>query len=89
MLKTSSSCNHCLLIPEAFFPGGGYRGRGSPRGAGGQRGHGNDRRQPTARPPKEPLKFDSDYDFESANAQFDKDQIEKELRQKLTISKHY
>nr|KAG5712639.1 hypothetical protein BaRGS_029694 [Batillaria attramentaria] len=34
----------------------------------------------------EPLKFEGDFDFESSNAQFDKEEIEKELKQKLTIS---
>ena len=34
----------------------------------------------------EPLTFDSDFDFESSNAQFDKEDIEKELKLKLTIS---
>jgi len=54
-----------------------YRGRGqrpSPRG-----------RAPTTRPQREPLKFESDFDFEKSNANFDKDQIEKELKQKLSI----
>ncbi len=41
------------------------------------------------RPPtREPIKFDGDFDFESANAKFDKDELEKELK-KLTISKFY
>ena len=31
-----------------------------------------------------PLKFEGDFDFESSNAKFDKDEIEKELK-KLTI----
>lgn len=31
------------------------------------------------------LKFDSEFDFESSNAQFDKLQIEKELKEKLNI----
>jgi hypothetical protein len=33
----------------------------------------------------EPLKFESDFDFDASNAQFDKEEIEKELKQKLTI----
>jgi protein LSM14 len=31
------------------------------------------------------LKFEGEFDFETANAQFDKEQIEKELKEKLTI----
>ncbi|XP_020338775.1 protein LSM14 homolog B isoform X1 [Oncorhynchus kisutch] len=31
------------------------------------------------------LQFESDFDFESANAQFHKDELEKELQEKLTI----
>ena len=34
-----------------------------------------------------PLKFDGEFDFEEANAQFDKDEIERELKEKLTIGK--
>ena len=59
-----------------YSRGGG--GRGGPRGGGGMRGRGG-------RGGKEPLKFDGDYDFETANAQFHKDEIEKEMK-KLNIS---
>jgi len=31
------------------------------------------------------LRFDREFDFETSNAQFDKVQIEKELKEKLTI----
>jgi len=31
------------------------------------------------------LRFDGEFDFETSNAQFDKDQIEKELKEKLTL----
>lgn len=31
------------------------------------------------------LQFESDFDFETANAQFNKDELEKELQEKLTI----
>lgn len=34
------------------------------------------------------LHFDVEFDFESSNAKFDKEQIEKELKEKLTIGKH-
>lgn len=59
---------------------GGFRGhRGAPRGGprGGGRGGQNK--------PREPLKFEGDFDFESSNAQFDKENIEKELKTKLVI----
>lgn len=32
------------------------------------------------------LKFDSEFDFESSNQQFNKEDIERELKEKLTIS---
>jgi len=49
---------------------GGHRG--APRGSGG-------RQQGSA------LRFDGEFDFETSNAQFDKVQIEKELKEKLTL----
>lgn len=55
--------------------------RGPPRG-GTPRGRGTGRRT------ESPLKFEQDFDFEMSNAQFDKDEIEKELKKKLTISKY-
>jgi protein LSM14 len=55
--------------------------RGGPRGgSAGPRGRG-----PSNRPQREPLKFEGEFDFESSNAQFDKEQIEKELKEKLTL----
>lgn len=62
--------------------GGGFRGgpprgqRGAPRGSSG-RGRGQGR--------QEPIKFEGEFDFESSNAQFDKEEIERELKQKLTL----
>lgn len=58
---------------------GGFRGgpRGAPRG-----------RQPNRPPRESPLKFEGDFDFESSNAKFDKENIEKELKKKLTISEY-
>ena len=54
----------------------------------GNRGGGRARgRAPVSGRTKEPLKFDGDFDFESSNAKFDKEEIEKELKKKLTISK--
>lgn len=58
--------------------GSGGSNRGAPRGASGNRGRPN-------QPRKEPLRFDADYDFETANAQFHKEDIEKEFK-KLNIS---
>lgn len=57
------------------FPRGGPRG--PPRGQSG-RGRSSGRSH-------EPLKFEGEFDFESANAQFDKDEIERELKEKLTL----
>ena len=61
---------------SVVFSGNNYSRGGSggrPRGrAGANRG-------------REPLRFDGDFDFESSNAQFDKENIEKELK-KLTIN---
>lgn len=74
------------------------RGRGNNRGASGYRGgfpRGGPRGPPRGQSSRgrggqgrarEPLKFEGDYDFESANAQFDKDEIERELKEKLTLS---
>ena len=76
-----------LCTGSAFRGGSGRDGapqRGSMaggRGAGGGQGRGRAQN----RPPREPLKFDGEFDFESSNAQFDKEQIEKELKEKLTL----
>lgn len=76
--------------PRGGGPGGSFKGpqgqvfrggRGAPPRGGGPRGRGGNNR-----PPREPLKFDSDFDFETSNAKFDKEEIEKELKKKLTIS---
>ena len=67
-----------------MFRGGGMRG-GMPRGGFIPRGDVGNRPLRSAPPPE--LKFDGEFDFESANAQFNKEQIEQELKEKLTISK--
>ena len=36
--------------------------------------------------PNNRLKFDSEFDFETSNQQFNKEDIERELKEKLTIS---
>ncbi|XP_052008650.1 protein LSM14 homolog A-like isoform X2 [Xyrauchen texanus] len=56
------------------------KGRGSGGGGGGQRGRGrfNGRRDG-------PMKFEKDFDFESANAQFNKEEIDREFQSKLKI----
>lgn len=61
-----------------------YRGnsaRGTPRGAP----RGQSARGRGAGHTREPIKFEGEFDFESSNAQFDKEEIERELKQKLTI----
>ncbi|KAL4234341.1 Protein LSM14 A [Mactra antiquata] len=62
------------------FRGGSARGnqRGAPRGQSA-RGRGSGRAH-------EPIKFEGEFDFESSNAQFDKEEIERELKQKLTLT---
>ncbi|CAG2218696.1 LSM14 [Mytilus edulis] len=56
--------------PRGGPRGGSARG-GAPRGRGGRHG--------------DPLKFEEEFDFETANAQFDKEEIERELKEKLVI----
>jgi len=58
--------------------GGMSRGGYAPRGDVGN--------YPVRSAPDPPLKFDGEFDFESANAQFNKDEIEQELKEKLTVS---
>ncbi|KAF4101085.1 hypothetical protein G5714_017517 [Onychostoma macrolepis] len=70
--------------PNKRQSGGGAppvrKGRGSGGGGGGQRGRGrfNGRRDG-------PMKFEKDFDFESANAQFNKEEIDREFQNKLKI----
>lgn len=53
---------------------------------------GNERRLPnsssssTAPPTKQPLRYDVDFDFDSANALFSKESLEKEIKRELRIS---
>ncbi|KAL7879197.1 hypothetical protein AOLI_G00101710 [Acnodon oligacanthus] len=60
--------------------GGGGGGGNSGSGGGSQRGRGrfNVRRDGT-------MKFEKDFDFESANAQFNKEEIDREFQSKLKI----
>lgn len=59
---------------------------GPPRGRGGPRGGRPPRSRGTGGPRGDSgLRFEGEFDFESSNAQFDKEQIEKELKEKLTI----
>lgn len=58
--------------------------RGSQRG--GNRPQSARGRPQSNRQNESPLKFEAEFDFESSNAQFDKEEIEKELKQKLTIT---
>ena len=59
--------------------GGMSRGGYAPRGDIGNR--------PVRSVPPPELKFDGEFDFEMANAQFNKEDIEQELKEKLTVSK--
>ena len=71
-----------LFLAGGFPPRGGRGGRGSARGNRGapsNRGGGKD---------QTPLKFESDFDFESENAKFNREQIEKEFKEKLSISEY-
>lgn len=72
-----------FVIHFAGFRGGPPRGgpRGAPRGQSARgRGAGHAR---------DSLKFEGEFDFESSNAQFDKEEIERELKQKLTLGEFY
>lgn len=68
------------IIVCLFYSAGGppaaRRGR-----AGGYRGRGQ---FPVRR--EGPMKFEKDFDFESANAQFNKDEIDKEFQSKLKLN---
>ncbi|XP_056596022.1 LSM14A mRNA processing body assembly factor a isoform X2 [Triplophysa dalaica] len=74
--------------PESSQPRGGNRDPSKPPGppaarrghAGGHRGRG---RYPIRR--EEPMKFEKDFDFESANAQFNKEEIDIEFQSKLKL----
>ena len=59
---------------------------GPPRGGPGQRGRGGQGQRGGRS--AEPLKFDTEFDFETSNAQFAKDDIEKELKN-LSLSKPF
>uniref|UniRef100_A0A672QBI8 Protein LSM14 homolog A-like n=1 Tax=Sinocyclocheilus grahami TaxID=75366 RepID=A0A672QBI8_SINGR len=65
----------CFVLFSAGGPPAVRRGR-----AGGHRGRG---RFPVRR--EGPMKFEKDFDFESANAQFNKDEIDKEFQSKLKL----
>ena len=51
-----------------------------PSGRGGQRKSAN-----TTTATKKSIKFDGDFDFESSNAKFKKEQMEEEFKQKLKL----
>lgn len=74
------------------------RGRGgNPRGTfsgvrgqvfrqqGGSRGRGGSSSNRSGRDSRERNKFDSDFDFDEANAKFNKEELEEEVKKKLTI----
>ena len=71
-----------MYLTAGFPPRGGRGGRGASRGNRGapsNRGGGRD---------QTPLKFENDFDFESENAKFNREQIEKEFKEKLSISEY-
>lgn len=60
------------------------RGRGGGGGGGG--GGGNHRGRGRFNMRRDgPMKFEKDFDFESANAQFNKEEIDREFQSKLKI----
>jgi len=70
--------------------GWGYRGSRGSRGgryqSGGRqqsssRGGSSQTKSVSASASKKPIKFDGDFDFESSNAKFKKDQMEEEFKQ--------
>lgn len=61
------------LVPGA--PSAPRRGRGGHRGGRGRFGIRRDG----------PMKFEKDFDFESANAQFNKEEIDREFHNKLKL----
>uniref|UniRef100_A0A671LHH0 Protein LSM14 homolog A-like n=1 Tax=Sinocyclocheilus anshuiensis TaxID=1608454 RepID=A0A671LHH0_9TELE len=73
--ENKSRLTVCFVLCSAGGPPAVRRGR-----AGGHRGRG---RFPVRR--EGPMKFEKDFDFESANAQFNKDEIDKEFQSKLKL----
>lgn len=62
------------------------RGRGGSTSGGGTGGGGNQRGRGRFNMRRDgPMKFEKDFDFESANAQFNKEEIDRELQSKLKI----
>ncbi|KAM9480986.1 LSM14A mRNA processing body assembly factor b isoform 2-T2 [Clarias gariepinus] len=69
-------------------PPGLRRGRGGSGGAGGGGGGGGGNQRGRGRFNMRrdgPMKFEKDFDFESANAQFNKEEIDREFQSKLKI----
>uniref|UniRef100_A0A8C1JEM9 LSM14A mRNA processing body assembly factor a n=1 Tax=Cyprinus carpio TaxID=7962 RepID=A0A8C1JEM9_CYPCA len=73
--ENNSRLTLCFVLCSAGGPPAVRQGRG-----GGHRGRG---RFPVRR--EGPMKFEKDFDFESANAQFNKDEIDKEFQSKLKL----
>ena len=77
---------------HCYLPVGGMMFRGSMRGGmsrGGFAPRGDFGNRPVHSAPPPQLKFDGEFDFETANAQFNKEEIEHELKEKLTVSKYH
>lgn len=89
----AQTCHKSVLVhsngvyADDYVSYSGQQSRSAPRGGprSGAPPRQNMRGRGSWRQSSEPLKFESDFDFESSNAQFDKEEIEKELKQKLTI----
>ena len=96
LITTNKSCCH-LYIP-LLGSRGNYRREGragssassynrSPRGGSGHYPSSNGRGQGSSGAThQQPLRYDSEFDFDSANARFSKEQLEDEIKKKLKIS---
>ena len=83
-----------FIIILLFLPpsSGGSRGGGGVGSSRQSRPHSGGQRPPSdSAPPngvvaKQPLRYDSDFDFDIANALFSKESLEKEIKEKLKIT---
>ncbi len=79
MGNTAVQCDRCWFSVISFDFSAAAQSTRRGRGRGNRsRGKVNVRRDG-------PMKFEEDFDFETANAQFHKDEIDKELQNKLRL----